>query len=65
MNRIGNYDRNFYHNVEFVLLVPETPSQQIFRKETTEQQNIINTNSYIVIKDHEDNIPGKGYPLSN
>ncbi len=48
----------------FVLLVPETPSQQIFRKESTEDQNIINTNSYIVVKDHRDNHQGKGFPLS-
>lgn len=35
MNRNGNYDRNYKIYAEFVLLVPETPSQQIFRKEST------------------------------
>ena len=56
---------NFVGYADFILGTPEKPSQEMLKRENTEEQETINTNSYLVVKDYKDG-PTKiqGYPLS-
>jgi hypothetical protein len=51
--------------IEFVLGTPEKPSQEIQKKDNSDEPGPINTNSYLVVKYFKSNKKTIGFPMSN
>lgn len=50
--------------IEFVLGTPDKLSQEIQKRDNTEESGPINTNSYLIVKLNKFHPKMKGYPMS-
>ena len=60
----GNFERTNNLNAEFMLSPPEKPSQDIYRKENSDETGPLNTNTYIVVRFFKGDKRVPGYPMS-